>query len=113
MSETATTLTRVSHERYGRNYWAVHDGQRAVYLEEITNATGTIAGVYQCKVAAEPEGGVRPFGEVQVCPYLGHCTTDAFGRKETDKVRAVLFTSEDWSDTAYVLLTDLHISAGA
>jgi len=110
MSET--TMYRTFQERYGRDYWAVYDGERATALEATTTGR-IITGVYECGVEAVPEGGVHPLGDVQECPWLGHCTSNAYGRRITDEVRQAVLAADFDADAIYALLTDLHNSVGA
>lgn len=103
---TALTTVRKDFPQYSSTAWAVHDGQRATYLQVGTDSLA-FYGVFTCTKA---DGG----GEyTDVCPWLGYCDTDAIvnsiGRDLHAKARAAGFDDE----AVFGLLAELHAKAGA
>lgn len=101
---TELTTSRKDFPQYASTAWAVHDGTRATYLQVGTD-TMTFYGVFTCTLA-------DPAGEyVEVCPWLGHCDTDAIvnsiGRELHAKALAASFDDE----MVFVLLAELHRKA--
>jgi len=100
------TLTHKHIERDGVQYWGVHDGTRATYIELVTYID-RLTGVYTCQIVPE---GVE--AEHDDCPWLGRCTTDSYGTKATDEVRQQYARLGDSDEAVYALLADLHAANG-
>lgn len=102
---TALTTVRKDFPQYSSTAWAVHDGERATYLQ-VGSRDQMFFGVFSC-TKADPGGEY-----VEDCPWLGSCDTDAYvnsiGRDLHAKARAASFDDA----AVFALLTELHVRAG-
>lgn len=111
---TTTALPELSRKRLdegGVTCWAIYSSAHAIQIQYVPSLD-LVTGVFTCEI---PTVGANPALVHDDCPWLGRCTSDAYGTRTTDAVRKRFRelgrTADDDGpddDAVYVLLAELH-----